>query len=749
VDELAHTNVPGSRNEKRWQDVEELLDAGIDVISTLNIQHLESMNDVVEEITGIQQRETIPDEVVRAADQVELIDMTPEAIRRRMAHGNIYKPEKVDAALANYFRPGNLGALRELALLWVADRVDEALQHYREQHDIDRPWETRERVVVALTGAQSGENLIRRAARIAERSRGELLGLHVRASDGLADAPSDLLERHRQLLGDLGGEYHELVADDVVEALVRFAHDQNATQLILGATRRSRWAEITRGSVINRTVRQSGDIDVHIISTGDPPLRALPRPPLTVTGLPPRRRAAGWVIALVGPALLTLLLANSRDAWDQGSQFLLYQVVVLVTATVGGALPAAAAAILSSAALNWYFTPPLYTWTIDDPEDVLAIAIFLVVGVLYGLLATAFARRTVAARRSRAEAEALARVAAGLVVEDDPLPLMLERVRVALGVDGLSVHPSADAAPIAVAGTEPVTDGEVLVFEGGIVRVTGALGADDRRMLQAFTSQLAAAMERRSLRGEADRAETLAAADALRTAILRAVSHDLRTPLASVKASVSSLRQHDVDWSDDQREEFLATIEEEADRLDSVIGNLLDASRLEAGAIQPASHHVALDDVVAAALDSISGLDGHLDIDVSPELPLVIADAGLLERVVANVVANARAASPPAAAVRIAASSHDDQVELRIVDRGPGVPDEERERIFQPFQRLGDTPSGNGVGLGLAVARGIVEAMGGSMTMEDTPGGGLTMVVSLPAADPSRPTRPTSEDGPR
>lgn len=739
VDEYAHTNVPGSRHAKRWEDVEELLAAGIDVISTLNIQHLESLNDVVESITGIQQREIIPDDVVRSADQVELVDMTPEAIRRRMAHGNIYAPEKVDAALANYFRPGNLGALRELALLWVADRVDEGLQRYRSQHDIGHPWETRERIVVALTGAPSGEQLIRRAARIAERSRGELLGLHVRASDGRTDAPPELLEHHRELLGDLGGEYRELVADDVVEALVRFAQDENATQVVLGASRRSRWAEITQGSVINRTVRQSGDIDIHVISTEEGAEERRPAVPRHLqTGLPPRRRATGWAIAVLGTGLLTLVLANSRDALDQGSQFLLYQVVVLVAATVGGALPAAAAAVLASAALNWYFTPPFYTWTIDEADDVLALAIFVVVGVLYGLLATAFARRTLVARRSRFEAEALARVAAGLASESDPLPAVLDRIRTTLHLDGISVHTDPDGPAVASAGTEPADDGvdvEVLAFDGGVVRVAGALDGDDRGMLQAFTSQLAGAVERRFLRGEADRVETLAAADALRTAILRAVSHDLRTPLASVKASVTSLRQRDVDWSEPEREDFLATIEEETDRLDAVIGNLLDASRLEAGAIEPATQHVAVEDVVAGALRSISGLDAHpLDVDVSAELPLVCADPGLLERALANVVSNALAASPPGVAARIAASSLGDEVQLRVIDRGPGVAGPERERIFQPFQRQGDSPDGSGVGLGLTVARGIIDAMGGSMTVEDTPGGGLTMVIGLVAA---------------
>src|SRR5262245_33722610 len=310
VDELAHTNVPGSRNEKRWQDVDELLDAGIDVISTLNVQHLESVNDVVERITGVVQRETIPDAIVRQAQQIELVDMTPEALRRRMAHGNIYRPEKIDAALGNYFRPGNLAALRELALLWVADRVDEALEEYRERHGITEPWETRERVLVAITGAPGTESLIRRAARMADRAHGELLGLHVATGDGVATVRSEDLAKHQKLLADLGGEYHELVSSDVAAALAEFARAQNCTQLVLGASRRSRVSELLRGSVINRAVRLSGPIDVHVISQEPVAAeRRLPRRPdlRWRSPLSRRRQVAGWLLAVIGLPLITLI----------------------------------------------------------------------------------------------------------------------------------------------------------------------------------------------------------------------------------------------------------------------------------------------------------------------------------------------------------------------------------------------------------------------------------------------------------
>ena len=324
VDELAHTNIPGAGNEKRWQDVEQLLEAGIHVISTLNIQHLESVNDVVERITGVKQRETIPDAIVRRADQIELVDMTPEALRRRMAHGNVYKSDRIDAALANYFRPGNLAALRELALLWLADRVDEGLESYRERHSITEPWETRERVLVAITGAPGTESLIRRAARMAQRSHGELLGVHVRSDDGLTGGGrSDAVERHRHLLTDLGGEYHEVVASDIAAALAEMARVENCTQLVLGASGRSRWAELTRGSVINRVIRLSGPIDLHVISqdkAGEHTRDERPRRRFVgrQSALSIRRRMAGLAVAVIGLPLLTITLSHLRSNLNAG-----------------------------------------------------------------------------------------------------------------------------------------------------------------------------------------------------------------------------------------------------------------------------------------------------------------------------------------------------------------------------------------------------------------------------------------------
>ena len=749
VDELAHTNVPGSRNTKRWQDVEELLDAGIDVVSTVNVQHLESLNDVVERITGIVQRETVPDRVVRAADQVELVDMTAEALRRRMDHGNIYAPDKVDAALANYFRVGNLTALRELALLWLADKVDDALQTYQDRHGIDRSWETRERVVVALTGAPSSETLVRRAARIAGRTRGDLIGVHIRADDGLEQRPSPGLDRQRALIADLGGAYHEVVGTDIATDLVHFARAERATQIVLGATHHSRLNDLWRGSVINRVVRSSGDLDVHVIShaAGDDGPGQTRHRDRTRQTISTRRRAAGWALVAIGLPLLTLLLTSVRDHFGLPGELMAYVLLVMAASTVGGIGPGVTCAIASGLLVNWYFTPPIHTFTVSQAENATALAAFVLVALTISLLVSRAEQRSNAARRAGQEAEALARVAAGLALDDDPLPSMLDRIRSTFQLDAASLfaptdHDAGDGAgwTLIHASGEPIPSTpddattQVAVGSVAVLALTGvAPTAEDRLVLSAFAAQLAIALEQRQFRAEAAHAAVAAEGDALRTALLRAVSHDLRTPLSSIKASVSSLLQDDIAWTADDRHEFLETIDEETDRLNRLVGNLLDMSRLETGVLQMAMRPVGWEEVVAAATGGMTGPPMAFDITVPETLPPVIADPGLLERALGNVVANAARFSG-GKPIGLEAEEAGDRVVLRVVDHGPGVAADQRDHLFEPFQRLGDT-SGTGVGLGLAVAHGFVVAMGGEITVSDTPGGGLTVAFSLPRAD--------------
>jgi two-component system sensor histidine kinase KdpD len=745
VDELAHTNVPGSRNEKRWQDVEELLAAGIDVTSTLNIQHLESLNDVVERITGIKQRETIPDEFVRVAEQVELVDITPEALRRRMVHGNVYAPEKIDASLANYFRAGNLGALRELALLWVADKVDVGLEEYRERHGITNPWETRERVVVAVTGAPGTEALIRRAARIAQRAHGDLLGVHVSSDEGLAGPPAELLDQHRKLLEDVGGEFHEVAGADVAAALVEFATAENATQLVLGASHRSRWQEMLRGSVINRTVHLSGPIDVHVIShqahdrTSSAAQRTRLRR-LSISPVSPRRQFAGWLVAAIGIPLLTVLLVQLRDSTGLPTVLLAYLAMVVIVAAVGGTWPALAAAVVAFGCANWFFTPPFRRWTIAEAENVVALFVFLGIALGVSRIVDTAARRATEAARARGHARTLARLAA-TTGDEDPVPALLQSLRSTFALDAVAVmhregsHWVTDAAvgdrvladPSGADTVKELNTGAVLALDGPNI------AAEDLLILNAFADQLAAVLEHGRLRVEAGRAHALADANELRGALLQAVSHDLRTPLASIKACATSLKNHDVTWSEQETAEFVTTIDTETDRLTALVGNLLDMSRVQAGVIRPVMVSTPPESVVLAAVYSLGPRAAIVDVDVSESLPEVYTDPALLERAIANVVDNAIAVSADGTRVLVEATEIDERVEIHVVDRGPGVPAADRERMFQPFQRLGDSGPG-GVGLGLAVANGFLTAMGSTIEIDDTAGGGTTVMIGLPTA---------------
>jgi two-component system, OmpR family, sensor histidine kinase KdpD len=752
VDELAHTNVPGSRNAKRWEDVEELLAAGINVISTVNIQHLESLNDVVEKITGVPQRETIPDAVVRSADQIELVDMTPEALRRRMAHGNIYPPEKIDAALTNYFRPGNLTALRELALLWLADQVDEGLQRYRAAHDIQGTWEARERVVVALTGGPEGETLIRRAARIAARSHGgDLLAVHVTRSDGLTGADPAALASQRRLAESLGGSYHQVVGDSIPDALLAFARAENATQLVLGVSRRSWLSSLLTGPGIgSRTIRGSGDIDVHIVTHSQMGRgRGLPRPR---GGLTARRRIAGYALAAVLAPLLTLALVAMRGQVDLISDVLIFLVATIVVALVGGFVPALLEAVVGSLLLNYYFTPPIHKWTIAEANNAFALVVFVVVAVLVSSVVDAAARRTRQAARASAESELLATTAGSVLRGQRSVEAVLDRVREAFGMrsvtllecggaqdGGVSRGPAAEWEVVAHSGEPassrpedadvevPVTDTLVLALRGS------ALAASDRRIVAAFAAYAGVALEQQRLAAEANAARPIAEADKMRAALLAAVSHDLRTPLASAKAAVTSLRSPDIQWDAEDRDELLATADESLDRLAHLVENLLDMSRLQAGAVSMFPRPAGLDEVVARALDDIGAASRDVTVDIPGSLPAIHVDPGILERVIVNLTRNALRYSPPDKPPLLTGSALGDRVELRITDRGPGIPAAQWDRMFVPFQRLGDTDNTTGVGLGLALSRGLTEAMGGTLDPEETPGGGLTMVLSLPA----------------
>ncbi|BCJ35682.1 sensor histidine kinase [Actinocatenispora thailandica] len=756
VDELAHTNVPGSRNVKRWQDIQELLAAGSTVITTLNIQHLESINDVVTEITGVPQRETVPDAIVRRADQIELVDQTPEALRRRMAHGNIYGPDMVDAALANYFRVGNLTALRELALLWLADKVDDQLDRYRAEHRISQPWETRERVVVALTGGSEGATLIRRAARIAARTKGaDLLAVHVSRNDGLAGGAADPanLVRQRTLIEDLGGTYHQVVGNDVPTALLDFARGVNATQLVLGASRRSRFAQILSRGVGVTTTAASGAIDVHLVTHER--VHGGQGGTTSTGALSGRRRLFGFALAVVGLPLLTVGLTQFRAELTLTSDILLYLAGVVVVALVGGLYPALTAAVLGSLLVNFFFTPPFHTLTISQRQNMLALAVFLAMAVAVSVTVDTAARRTREAAAARAEAETLFTLSGSVLRGSHAVRELLDQLRETYRLRSVSLlerRPDVPDSPdvqhdrqawsvAATVGGQPcLTPGEAdadIVVDDDISLVLRGqpLAAADRRVVQAFAAQTALALREQRLAEQAAAAGSMAEVDRLRTALLSAVSHDLRTPLASAMAAVDGLRSPGFALSAEDRAELVDTIAESLDRLHRLVDNLLDMSRLQAGALAMRPQPMSIAEATAAALDELGAPGRPVPVRIPDDIPEVRADPVLVERILANLLRNALRYSPADRPPQLAVSEHAGYVEARVIDHGPGIPASKWDTVFLPFQRLGDRDNDTGVGLGLALSRGLAEAMHGTLDPDHTPGGGLTMILRLPVVE--------------
>ena len=742
VDELAHTNTPGSKNPKRWQDVEELLAAGITVISTVNVQHLESLNDVVTQITGIEQQEKVPDEVVRAADQIELVDITPEALRRRLSHGNVYAPERVDAALSNYFRRGNLTALRELALLWLADQVDAALAKYRADNKITDTWEARERVVVAVTGGAESETLVRRASRIASKSSAELMVVHVVRGDGLSGVSAPQMGKVRELAASLGATVHTVVGDDVPAALLDFARERNATQLVLGTSRRSRWARIFEEGIGPAVVQQSGKIDVHMV-THDQARRGFG----WATATPRQRHIASWLAAVVVPSAICLLIVAVLDPiLGVSGESALFFIGVLVVALLGGVAPAALSALLSGLLLNYFLVAPRHTFTISEPDSAVTVVVLLLVAVAVAALVDGAASRAREARKASQEAELLT-LFAGSVLRGADLTTLLERLRETYSQRAVSLlrEQNGTAEIVACVGTKPCAEVdtadtaiEVGDDEFWLLMAGRKLAARDRRVLSAVAKQAAGLVKQRELTEEASKAAAIAQADELRRSLLSAVSHDLRTPLAAAKAAASSLRSEDIDFSAEDTAELLATIEESVDALTALVGNLLDSSRLSAGVVRPELRRVYLEETVQRALLGISkgttgftreGLD-RVKVEVGDAVAM--ADAGLLERVLANLIDNALRYAPDGP-IRVSAGQVADRVLIAVIDEGPGMPRGAEEQLFAPFQRLGDHNTTIGVGLGLSVARGFVEAMGGTISATDTPGGGLTVEIDLAA----------------
>ncbi|UWZ40541.1 universal stress protein [Dactylosporangium roseum] len=742
VDELAHTNVPGSRNSKRWQDVEELLAAGIDVITTLNVQHLESLNDTVRQITGTVQHERLPDEVARRADQIELVDLSAEALRRRMVHGDVYPADRIETALTHYFRPGNLTALRELALLWVAGRVDEGLQRYRAEHGIAASWEARERILVGLTGDVGGETLIRRAARIAARIPGcDLVAVHVTVSSGLIGADPAVLARQQALVESLGGCYQRVIGDDVADALLSTAQAQNATQIVLGVSRRGRCARLLTGEdIAAKVIRLCGPINVHIVThegAARPPRLAWPR---LASGLGPHRRWYAVVLAALLLSASTVCMAELHRVAGTAAGPALYLVVVLVVALIGGLYPAVAAALAAGLLAGRFL--PQFAAGANGLTDVAVLSAFVITGALVGLAVETTAQRVRLTTYESAQASILSTLAADALRGYDGPPALLEQLRQAFGLRGVSLlerRLDSDTTTtrwcvVASAGSQPPErpeDADIAVPVRERLRVAGVgrrLSASDERILTAYLTRIAT--------GLTCPVEARATTSALQGPPAAAIP-DLCGSLAAAKAALADAADHVGRLPASGRARFAAA-QAQIDGAVNLLADLDALCRLEAGALDCRLRPVDVAEVIVAAFDDL-GADGRPILLRLPEvLPYVIADSRLLTRAVAGLATDALRRSPPDSPPAIAAAVEREHVRIRLIDHGSGA-----------------EPSCPGADVTQRLARGLTETMGGTLRHERTPGGGRTVVITLPAAahgrhagDP-RPDRPASREAGR
>lgn len=758
VDELAHTNVPGSRHPKRYLDVEELLSRGIDVYTTLNIQHVESLNDVVAQITRIRVRETVPDSIVDRADDIEVIDLTPADLIKRLEEGKVYLGNTARRAIANYFSPGNLTALRELALRRTAQSVDEQLLSHMQSHAIPGPWAAGERILVCIDDGAGAQALIRLAKRQADRQRAPWSALYVETPQAaaLTEAAKTRVAGALRLAEQLGGEAITLPGQDVAGEIIRHAAANNVTQIVVGKPVKSYWRELFGGSVSHDLIRRAGHISVHVVSVAEGDKEARP---LATDGKRPfsLRPYLGMLVSVAVALGVAELLSQVMDLRNIALVFLMS---VLISAVTGGFWPALVASVLSALALNFFFIPPLYTLTISDPENVVALGFFLLVALIASNLTARVQRQADAARQRARTTEDLylfSKKLAGTGTLDDVLwatafqiaSMLHVRVVILMPEDGtLAVragYPPDDTlvdADIAAArwawehdrpagrgaDTLPGAKRLYLPLRTGRTAV-GVVGLDDdregplltpgqQRLLDALADQAAVAIERIQLVADVDRAKLAAEADRLRSALLTSISHDLKTPLASIMGAAGTLRDYRSALPEDDRTALVATVIDESERLSRFIANLLDMTKIESGAMEPNAAPIDVAEVVGSALRRAAKITaGHyVETALPGDLPMLRLDPVLFEQVLFNLIDNAAKYAPAGSAITIRARQDDGVVVIEVVDEGPGLPLTDLERVFDSFYRVrkGDQVRA-GTGLGLAICRGFVEAMGGTI----------------------------------
>jgi two-component system sensor histidine kinase KdpD len=788
VDELAHTNAEGSRHPKRYLDVEELLAAGIDVYSTMNVQHVESLNDVVARITRIRVRETVPDRIVDAADEVELVDLTPADLIARLREGKVYVRDNAERALRHYFSPGNLTALRELALRRTAERVDEQMLSYMREHAIAGPWAAGERVIVCLDPTPSAANVVRAAKRTADGLDAELIALYIETDRhaALSEAEQRQLAETMRLAGQLGAEVVTLPGRSVVEEVLAFARSRNVTRIVVGKSRRSRWFEMRHGSVVDELVRSGSGLAIEVAPTD---AAATPSGPTDWLGGMPLTPGP-YLEGLMSTTLATAVGMLIDNYVKLPNISLVYVVPILVAAARHGLVPSLWVTALGVLSYNFFFLPPIFKFTINDPANVVALLFFGFVAIAASTLAAGTRRQTESARRearTTAELYAFSRKIAGVLDLYDLLWIVVSHLARLLNAEVVMLMPDPEhggrlgpraafppdsefsEADLAAArwsweadhptgrGTDtlpgarwlfvPIRTSRSPVAVIGVLSLKehGELTDAERRLLEAVGNQAAVAIERLTLAEGIDEARLGAERERLRSSMLTSVSHDLRTPLASIIGALSSLRSHRDRYDEHTREELLSTALSEAERLDRFVGNLLDMTRIDAGAIQPRLEPVDVGDLVSTTLRRAAPLmkDHVVAPKVATDLPELSLDFVLAEQALFNVLDNAAKYSDPGGRIEVEARLATDRVEIVVRDEGPGIPVEAFDRLFDKFYRAdaGDRRRA-GTGLGLAIARGFVEALGGTVTAAnraDRSGAEFTFSYPVPSSSIGKP----------
>jgi two-component system, OmpR family, sensor histidine kinase KdpD len=778
VDELAHTNAPGSRHPKRHQDVEELLAAGIDVYTTLNVQHLESENDVVAQITGVVVRETVPDRVLDEADEIELVDLPTDELLRRLHEGKVYVPEQAARAVERFFRKGNLTALREVALRCAARRVDQQMRAYMQVQSIPGPWPAAQRLLVCVSPSPLNERIVRTTRRLADELRAEWFALYVETSGQRRLSPQDQerVARHLQLAEDLGAKVATRQADRVADAVVAFARDHNVTRIIAGKSCRPRWVELLRGSLVDQIARGSGAIDVYL-SGGEPQ----PRPRSRERD---RRADVAWgqyVLSTLLVAAATVLGWPARLSIEPTNQVILYLTAVVVAALRLGRGPAVWASFLGVAAFDFFYVPPHLTLAVGDTQYLLTFLGLLVVGLVISTLAARLRDQVDAGRLREARTSALyalSRDLASAAELDAVLRAIIDQVSLTFGRSAAVLLPEGESVAVAAASPglaleqdevavacwayrhgQPAGEGTATLPSAamrylplrtarGVLGVLGVapsasderLDPERRHLLDAFASQAALAIERAELADEAGQVELLRATERLHTALLNSISHELRTPLATITGVLSSLRGTGgrpgalSALDDASRAELIETAWGQTGRLNRLVGNLLDMTRLEAGALHVAPEPCELEDVVGTVLSQMAEQwpEREVTVSIPSGLPLLRADFVLVGQALANVLDNAAKYSPDGTKVEVSARAVPEGVEVSVADRGVGLAHADLSRIFEKFYRVRRPEGVTGTGLGLSISKGIVEAHGGTIAAEQRPGGGTVIRLVLP-----------------